>query len=267
MNKGASSRGQSSGFRLGQILWLPPGSSWLNRDKARPFALVAAPATLRNATLAYGSTRAAEKSLGAACIQVAPQREGVNRNGLSATTQFYPGILLRKEISDLPPPAGTLGRSTESLKTCLRRALGIDQGSCLNPDAPHGSRRGRIVELRTALSRDVRARFAVLLTEAEYSRRKNYQIILPMIPGDGKAAGESVLRISERDWMSVYRSRPASVLMPISAVQSAWYGVAVFRETSSVMDEPALTEIDRRLCEFFALAPPGAPGEPPDQVD
>jgi hypothetical protein len=182
----------------------------------------------------------------------------VNRNGLSATTQFYPGILLRKDVGALPPPAGTLGRSTDSLKTCLRRALGIDQGSCLDPGAPAGSRRGRIVELRTMLARDVRARFAVLLTEAEYSRRKNYQIILPLIPGDAKSAGESVLRISGREWMSVYRSRPASVLMPIFAVQSAWYSAAVFRETSSVMDGRTLTEIDRRLCEFFALEPPGA---------
>lgn len=257
MNEAASRRGQSSRFRPGQVLWLPPGSTWLNRDKARPFALVAAPPTLRNATLAYGSTRAAEKSLGAACIQVAPQREGVNRNGLSATTQFYPGILLRKDAGALPPPAGTLGRSTESLKACLRRALGIGQGSCLNPDAPAGSRRGRIVELRTTLSRDMRAGFAVLLTEAEYSRRKNYQIILPLIPGDGKSAGEGVLRISEREWMSVYRSRPASVLIPISAVQSVWYSAAVFRETSNVMDGATLTEIDRYLCDFFALEPPG----------
>jgi hypothetical protein len=258
MNEAASSRGQSSRFRLGQVLWLPPGSSWLNRDKARPFALVAAPPTLKNATLAYGSTRAAEKSLGAPCIQVAPQREGVNRNGLSATTQFYPGILVRKDVGALPTPAGTLGRSTESLKTCLRRALGIDQGSCLDPHAPDGSRRGRIVELRTSLSRDVRARFAVLLTEAEYSRRQNYQIILPMIPGDGKVAAESVLRIPEQEWMSVYRSRPASVLMPISAVQTAWYSAAVFRETSSVVDALTLTKIDRCLCDFFALEPPGS---------
>jgi hypothetical protein len=258
MHDAARSRGQSATFRPGQVLWLPPGSSWLNRDKARPFALVAAPPTLRNATLAYGSTRAAEKSLGAPCIQVAPQREGVNRNGLSATTQFCPGILLRKEIGTLPPPAGTLGKSIESLRACLRQALGIDQGSCLAPDAPAGSRRGRIVELRPALSRDVRARFAVLLTDGEYSRSKNYHVILPMIPGDGKAAGEGVLRISEGDWMSVFHSRPASVLVPISAVQSAWYTAAILRETKEVLDSPALSQIDRGLCDFFGLEPPGA---------
>jgi hypothetical protein len=258
MNDAARSHGQSPGFRPGQVLWLPRGDSWLNRDKARPFAVVAAPSTLRNATLAYGSTRAAEKSLGAPCIEVAPQREGVNRNGLWATTHFCPGILLRKDAGTLPPPAGTLGRSTDSLKACLRRALGIDQGSCLGPDAPAGSRRGRIVELRPPLSRDARARFAVLLTDAEYSRRKNYHVILPMVPGDGKAAGESVLRISEGEWMSVFHPRPASVLMPISAVQSAWYPAAILRETGEILDGSALSEIDRLLCDFFALEPPGA---------
>jgi hypothetical protein len=81
-----------------------------------------------------------------------------------------------------------------------------------------------------------------------------------MLPGDGKAAGENVLRISEGEWMSVFGSRPASVLMPIPAVQSAWYPVAILRETKDVLDDPALSEVDRWLCEFFALERPGTAG-------
>ncbi len=258
MVEAAGSRGQFSAFRPGQVLWLPRGGSWLNHDKARPFVLAAAPPALRNATLAYGSTRKTEGSLGAPSIQVAPQREGLNRNGLWVTTHFYPGILLRLKFEFLPHPAGTLGKSIESFRSCLRRALGIDQGSCHEPGAPAGSRRGRIVELKPELARDVRARFAVLLTEAGYSSRKHYQIILPIVAGDGKGIAESILRIYDRDWMAVFRTRPTSVLLPISAVQSAWYAAAVLRETPFVMDSSSLAEIDRRLCDYFSL--PAADG-------
>ncbi len=56
--------------------------------------------------------------------------------------------------------------------------------------------------------------------------------------------------------MSVFRPRPTSVLMPIPAVQSAWYPAAILRETRAVLDGFALSEIDRWLCNFFALEPP-----------
>jgi hypothetical protein len=217
--------------------------------------VAAAPAALSGATLAYGSTREAEKSLGAACIEVAPQRLGVNRNGLWIRTHFYPGILLRRDHERLPAPAGSLGRSIDDFKTCLRQALGIGQGSCIAGGVPTGSRRGRIVELQPALSGTMQTRFAVLLAEAGYSRSKNYQIILPIIPGDGKAAAESVLQIRDREWMSVFRRRPLSVLLPIPIVQSVWYTTDILRETAFVMDDATLREIDRRLCDYFLLDP------------
>jgi hypothetical protein len=144
----------------------------------------------------------------------------------------------------------------DDFKNGLRRALGIGQGSCISGGTPTGSRRGRIVELQPALSRTMLTRFAVLLTEAEYSRSKNYQIILPIVPGDGKAAAESVLQIQDREWMSVFRRRQRSVLLPIPIVQSVWYTAHILRETVFVMDDSALGEIDRRLCDYFALEPP-----------
>jgi hypothetical protein len=263
MDDARMSRARKSPLRPGQVFWLPRGASWLNRDKPRPFVLAAGPPMLQAATLAYASTREAEKSLGAPCIQVTPQRDGVNRNGLWSSTHVYPGILLRTAREVLPQPAGTLGKSTENFKACLRRALGIDQGSCFCHDAPGGSRRGRIVELQPALSSELQTRFAVLLTEAGYSRRRNYQIILPIVPGDGKAPAESILQIRGRAWMSVFDKRPQSVLLPIPVIQSVWYGTSIVRETEFVMDRSTLAEIDRRLCEFFELAPARASGELP----
>ncbi len=193
-------------FRAGQVIWLPRGASWLNRDKARPYVLAAAPGVVRTGTLAYGSTAEVEQVLGAACSVVAPRRNGVNRNGLTAPTHFDPGILLRRDANALPERAGTLGKSMDAFWWALRSALGIGQGSCLDTDAPAGSRRGRIVELERTLARDMRTRFAVLLTEAAYSRRDNYHLILPLMPGDGQSAAEGLLRISRGDWISLFPS-------------------------------------------------------------
>src|SRR5690349_11954075 len=108
----------------------------------RPFALATPCDPIERGTLVYGSTQDTELKAGAACTHVDPRWQGLNRNGLRARTHFYPGVLLRIKHADLPGAAGRLGRSLDHLRIALRTALGIGQGSCLNPAAPSGSRRG-----------------------------------------------------------------------------------------------------------------------------
>jgi hypothetical protein len=239
------------------VFWLPRGATWLNREKPRPFALATGCDPRSIGTLVYGSTAEAQKSMGAACVDVAPVRTGLNRNGLLARTWFYPGILLRRSYDQLPAHVGSLGAALEYLRSSLRVALGIGRGSCMRLDAPAGSRRGRIVELDPKVGSFLGTRFAIVLTEPEYSRAKNYQVIVPVIPGDDMAAGPTVHRIEQRAWFGVFPRRVRSVLLPIPAVQSLWYASAFARETEFVVDEDTLAEIDRRLCDYFSLPAPG----------
>lgn len=58
--------------------------------------------------------------------------------------------------------------------------------------------------------------------------------------------------------MSVFDKRLQSVLLPIPVIQSVWYDAGIIRETDFVVDPSTIAEIDRRLCDFFALVPPGA---------
>jgi hypothetical protein len=229
------------------------GATWLNRDKPRPFVLATNCGAGTLGTLVYGSTRRTEAEFGAACIEIDPCREGVNRNGLEEKTAFYPGILVRDRYERLPSHAGTVGKSLGELRTALRDALGIGRGSCLSKDAPPGSRRGRIVRLEQGLARDMRTPFAVLLTEAGYSRARRYDLILPLLRDDGLVPGADVLRLSSREWMAVFPQPTTDVLLPIPIVHSVWYARDVARETEYVVDEASLTEIDARLCEFFSL--------------
>jgi hypothetical protein len=240
-------------FRPGHVFWFPPGMTWMNRDKPRPFALTTPCAPGIRGTLVYGSTQQTERKAGAACIQVAARRAGINRNGLWSPTCFYPGVLIRMAHAELPAHAGSLGRSLEALRAALRSALGIGQGSCLGLAAPAHSRRGRIVELQAALARDLRTPYATLLTEHWYSRAKNYHIIVPLFPAEGRQADDRILRLSSREWLAVFPQPTGTALLPVHVVQSIWYPDDVLRETEYVLDDESLSEIDQRLCAYFSL--------------
>lgn len=191
--------------------------------------------------------------MGAACVRIAPQASGLNRNGLRSNTWFYPGILLREECDGLPDPAGWLGRDLDGLRAALRTSLGIGCGSCLHRDAPAGSRRGRIVEVQPNAASYLGTRYSVVLTEPAYSRARNYDVILPIRPGDGYVGSEGVVRIGSREWLAVFAQPPQSVLLPIPVVQSLWYASSILHDTQFVMDDDSLAEIDRALCGYFSL--------------
>lgn len=244
-------------FRPGHVFWLSAGTTWLNLDKQRPFVLATACGTRHEpGTLVYGSTQATERQFGAACLEVDPVRAGLNRNGLSRRTFFYPGALLVTTSAHLPPHAGFLGRSVEQLRSVLRAALGIGQGSCLTAGAPTGSRRGRIVLLQPNLALHVRTSFAVLLTELRYSCHRHHHIILPILPASGTQGAADELVLTSGDWLSVFSKPPQRVLLPVPVVQSVWYDDDVARETEHVMDEESLARIDRALCDYFSLPDP-----------
>jgi hypothetical protein len=154
----------------------------------------------------------------------------------------------------VPAHAGwNAGKSLASFRSALQTALGIGKGSCATAGAPAGSRRGRIVELKRSLARDVRTRYSAILTEPDYSRARHYDVILPLLPGDGRVAAEAVLRVTQREWFAVFGHRPRSVLLPIPVVQSAWHATDIVRETPYVLDDDTLLDVDAALRHFFSL--------------
>jgi hypothetical protein len=248
--------GAADAFKPGHLFWMPAGSTWMNQDKPRPFAL-ATPCSARElGTLVYGSTQETEKSEGAAFFAVAPARAGLSRNRLWRRTYFYPGALLPIPHEELPPHSGFLGRSLHDLRASLRGALGIGRGSCLASSAPRGSCRGRVVVLRSRLARDIRTAFAVVLTEPGYSARRNYQIILPIFAAFGRETADRDLLVSSRNWLDVFSNPVDRALLPIPTVHSVWHRDDIARETEYVVDDETLREIDHRLCDYFSLTPP-----------
>lgn len=242
-------------FKPGHLFWMPAGSTWLNRDKPRPFVLATPCSPGALGTLVYGSTQQTEASAGAACLEVAPVREGLNRNGLRARTYFYPGTLLPIWNQRLPRQSGFMGKSRDELRSSLRGALGIGRGSCRAPHAPAGSCRGRIVALSAGLAMDFNAAFAVVLTEPRYSSERNYQIVLPIITAFAREVERYDLLISSRERLRAFPTTVDRVLLPIPITQSIWHQDDIARETEHVVDDDTLAEIDRRLCDYFSLPP------------
>jgi hypothetical protein len=230
------------------------GSTWLNRDKPRPFAVAAS--SPGDATLVYGSTQRTEGHARAAYIEVAPHPAGVNRNGLWMPTLFYPGTLLFVGAGLLPAPSGFLGRSLPPMRAALRVALGIGQGPCTAPGVVRGSRRGRILELSPAVASHLNTALAVVLTEHAYSAERRYQAVLPILGDPVGPVQERDLVIRPGPWSSVFPGPVRTVVFPVPITLSVWHSTAVARETEYVMDDESLARIDRALCGYFSLAAP-----------
>jgi hypothetical protein len=248
-------------FRPGHIFWMAAGATWLNRVKPRPFALATFCSPAAPGTLIYGSTQETEKKSGAAWIEIVPIVTGLNRNGLRSRTYFYPGVLLLVGHRELPPHAGFLGRAGDTLKQVLRWALGVGQGSAERDASPPGSCRGRVVELNERMSTQLRTFFAIILTEHEYSRARNYQIVVPILDGRGTETGNYDVRITSRPWMRAFGVNVDDVLLPIPIAHSVWHADDIARETEYVVDDETLAEIDQRLCDYFSLPLADAAGD------
>lgn len=242
-------------FRPGHLLWMPAGSTWLNREKPRPFVLTTSADQNTLGTLVYGSTQETEKLSGAAYVEVAPAPHGLNRNGLHRRTYFYPGTLIPVVHERLPASAGFLGKSLHELRTALRTALGIGRGACIRPGAPAGSCRGRVVAVHPDLAREIQASSAVVLTEPEYSAHRHYQIILPIVTAAAQNDGRFDLVASASKWPGLFEVGVDRVLLPVPLTQSVWHPDDIAGETEYVVDDGTLAEIDRRLCDYFSLAP------------
>jgi hypothetical protein len=234
-------------FRPGHVFLMPAGATWLNRDKPRPYVLGTACTPDQRGTLIYGSTRETEHAAFASHVQVMPRPSGVNANGLRERTLFYPGVLLPTRYALLPPHTGSLGPALHDLRRALHRAVGIGAGT-----PPH-SRRGRIVRLHRSFETMLRTRHAVLLTEHRYSREDRYQVIVPIIRGDGVREDESVVRVSKQPWFEIFSEPASTALLAAPVIQSVWHRDDIVGETGFVIDSESLDALEERLCRIFRI--------------
>lgn len=107
----------------------------------------------------------------------------------------------------------------------------------------------------------LRTFFAVILTEHEYSRARNYQVVVPIFYGHDTETGNYDVRITSRPWMRAFGVNVDAVLLPIPVALSVWHANDIKRETEFLVDDDTLAAIDRRLCDYFSLPLADAAGD------
>lgn len=99
----------------------------------------------------------------------------------------------------------------------------------------------------------LRTRYVAVLTEHHYSRQRRYDVVVPLISGDGVTVDPSVVVREGQSWRAAFDPPVGRVIIPVQVVQSTWYSDDIIRETRYVLDNETLAEIDQRLCALFGL--------------
>jgi hypothetical protein len=112
------------------------------------------------------------------------------------------------------------------------------------------------VRLQHDAANALRTRYAVLLTEHEYSRQGRYQVLLPILGADRVPPAAHDLRVPPKQWMRVFNDPPPGVVFPVDLLQSVWEPADITADTHEVVDESTMREIEAEICSRFDL-----PGE------
>jgi hypothetical protein len=208
-----------------------------------------------NGTLVYGTSSVAEQREGAVCCPVEARRTGVRRNGLRWSTCFYPGVLVREAHSVLQTTR--TGFDAAAL-AAVRRLLPAALGSSSHAAAGHKSEiaaswRGLVVSMQPWFAEFFRTRHAVVLTEPRYSRKRHFQVVVPLIPGDNTETGATVLRVVNQPWIRVLGQDVGTALLPVPFVHSVKHDEAVEHATGFRLDPRSLALLERMVCRFLGV--------------
>lgn len=241
----------------GEVYYLPPAPDEVVGKGDRPHAVVSAyPAQAETATLAYGSTRATEAEHGAAHVPVDPFARGFLSTGLAHPTYIYPSRLLSYGVDDLPLASGRIVGELPAILLQLRGALGMGAGVTTDANVRGANRRGRIVEYVSELAAELGTRYAVVVTEPDYSRQSRQQTTVPLLdpaefesrPGDvfvknPKAAGR-VRSLSDLG---------AELIAAVPLILTVYEPHGILRYTAAVLSEEDMREIDTAFSAAYGF--------------
>jgi hypothetical protein len=260
------------GFRPGWLFILEPYSTVLDDSDWHPYLLL----TDRvpggpHGVLAYGSGQETEAKHGTPCATIQPRLGGVGDNALDKPTRFYPVILVQQVHDELPrltdivqrgnrlrPRAARVSAADlQAVRELIAPALGLGSGSTARAGATPRSWRGRIVPLSDEYFADTSVRFALVLTAHRDSSAEHYQVLVPIVAGDGKTAPSSVVRATERPWIRVLGPHVQSALVVVPALESVWHHSHIEADDENMppvfIDPITLHEVEVQVATFFGI--------------
>lgn len=241
----------------GKIITLPPRVTILNDPKDdRPHVALTPCGGDAPGTLAYGSTQPTEAASSAVYLRLQPQRTGINRNGLTHPTYFYPAILVRPESEHLK---GVIGFTKElpAIRTKMVEALGLGSGTCESRTALVRSCRGRVLRVQPQIAKSLDTPFVVVVTGHPYSAERNYLAVVPVYDADALdlTALPDIAVVEGADWVPTLLGagvRRAAFVVPFT--HSIWHATHVASETRTVVRASDMREVEAKIRIHFALA-------------
>lgn len=264
---------ERTGFSAGWIFILEPYSTVLDDPDWHPYLLLTdcAPGG-PHGLLAFGSGQGTEARHGAPSATLHPRIGGRNDNSLEKPTHFYPAILVQQGHHELPRPTETVWRGNRArpraarifhaefrqVRALIGPSLGLGTGTAAHAAAHPGSWRGRIVPMSDEYHEETGVRFALVLTAHAYSAAEHYQVLVPIVPGDGKQAPPSVVRAAGQEWIRLLGPHVQTALLVVPALESVWHHAHIETEDAERMgpvfvDEKTLEAVEDQVALLFGI--------------
>ena len=239
----------------GEVHFLPPDEAVDGDDKERRHLLLTDCGDEQRlmGTFAYASRQSTEADHGAANHLVNPVRTTYRGTGFNEPTYVYPSRLVAYDSRELVDQelAGRLMDDIVPIRDQLRYALGIGTGTAYGTGPAQGSYRGRIAFLADEL-RDLSGwDFAIVVTEALYSKQRRFQTIIPVFDAADYAECPGVLLIQDRPWVYDLGWEGALAFTPY--VSSVFQHREIEYMLPLTVDEATMAELDLAMALRFAL--------------
>jgi hypothetical protein len=258
-----------AGFGPGWVFILEPYTTILDDPDWHPYLLLTDCAPGEYGVLAFGSGQETEAKHGAPYHVVQPRVGGRSDNALEKPTYFYPVILVQQAHDELPRPTQTVQRGARrrpraarvadselnAVKALLAASLGLGTRTARADSSPRRSWRGRIVALSDEYHDETSVRFAVVITAHAYSAAEHYQVLVPIVPGDGKQAPGSVVRASNLEWIRILGPHVITAFLVVPALESVWHHAHIQAERTPpvFIDEDTMAEVETQVRLFFGI--------------
>ncbi|HET7464851.1 MAG TPA: hypothetical protein VFJ82_26645 [Longimicrobium sp.] len=237
----------------GQVWFLPPELEEGGDGKRRRHVLLTTCEEGHAGVFSYASTRPAEARSGAAYLFVDPAASPDRGTGFSKPTYVYASRLVAATPGTSSRLVGRIVHELPRLRAMLVRALGLGTGTDVGCGKAARSWRGRIVTLSAARREAGGYGFGIVVTEADYSRRRRYQIIVPMDDARVLEREPEDLVVSQRAWVHQVGPGIDTVAIGVVDVHSMFHPLDIAAWTGAVVDEETLAEIEARLRVLFEL--------------
>ena len=239
----------------GDVYEVDPGATASTDTKWRRYVLLHnCEGDVGSAALAYSSTKDTERAHGAQAVVVHGSWMGIRDCGFPRRTFVYTSRIVPVGRQHLANLTGNTGRCWETIKASLEVALGLGKGTCREGDAK-GSLRGTIVQVTRPIAELIYTTFGVLVTEPTYSKKRHYQVLVPLYPDPGRLRDGDLI-VEGEPWMAALirgGKAPAKLLVDPSLALSIYYEKEVSRPLPGVVDGVTIAAIDGALRQHFAL--------------